>query len=121
MYDGEKMYSAELERLLGPSRRHQEPIEERHRNIAASLQAVTEDAMVAMARSCRGDQEVSNLCLAGGVAYNCVANSKIVERSGFEHVLRKHFMASSGVQTMGSPRMLNTTEPSSARCYAVAA
>jgi len=86
MYDGEKMYSPELEQLLGPSRRPQEPIEDRHRNIAASLQAVTEDAMVAMARSCHGDQGVSNLCLAGGMAYNCVANSKIVERSGFEHV-----------------------------------
>jgi len=48
------------------------------------LQAVTEDVMVAMARSCCRDG-VSNLCLAGGVAYNCVANSKIVERSGFEH------------------------------------
>ena len=86
MYDGEKMYSPELERLLGPSRHPQEPIDDRHRDIAASLQAVTEDAMVAMARSCRGNQEASNLCLAGGVAYNCVANSRIVERSGFEHV-----------------------------------
>jgi carbamoyltransferase len=86
MYDGEKMYTAELERLLGPPRLPHEAIDERHRDIAASLQAVTEDAMVALARSCRSDAPSANLCLAGGVAYNCVANSKVLEHSGFEHV-----------------------------------
>ena len=86
MYDSERMYGAELQRLLGPPRRSGEPIEERHRDIAASLQAVTEDAMVALARSCRSQVASANLCLAGGVAYNCVANSKVVESSGFKRI-----------------------------------
>jgi carbamoyltransferase len=90
MYDGDKMYSAEMEKLFGKARRPNEPIEECHRDIAASLQAVTEDAMVVMARSCLGNQSSgnpnANLCLAGGVAYNCVANSKVVEHGGFERV-----------------------------------
>jgi len=86
MYDGEKMYSAKMEELFGKARRPNDPIEERHRDIAASLQAVTEEAMVAMARSCLGNQSSGNLCLAGGVAYNCVANSKVIEHGGFGRV-----------------------------------
>jgi carbamoyltransferase len=75
-----------MERLLGKPRSKDEPIEERHRDIAASLQAVTEDAMVALARSARAKEPHRNLCMAGGVALNCVANSKVVGRSGFENV-----------------------------------
>ncbi len=86
MYDATSMYSPALIDLLGPARAPGEPIEERHRDIAASLQVVTEDAMVALARSCRVDTGIQNLCLAGGVAYNCVANSQIVERSGLDDV-----------------------------------
>ena len=94
MYDGEKMYSAELESLLGPPRHSHEPIDERHRDIAASLQAVTEDAMVALAGSCR--HETANLCLAGGVAYNCVANSQVVARCGFKTVFIQPAAGDSG-------------------------
>jgi carbamoyltransferase len=86
MYDSETMNSAAMERLLGKPRSKDEPIEERHRDIAASLQAVTEDAMVALARSARAKEPHRNLCMAGGVALNCVANSKVVGRSGFENV-----------------------------------
>jgi carbamoyltransferase len=94
MYDGEKMYSTELESLLGPPRHSHEPIDERHRDLAASLQAVTEDAMVALAGSCR--HETANLCLAGGVAYNCVANSQVVARSGFKRVFIQPAAGDSG-------------------------
>ena len=96
MYDGERMYSPEMERLLGPPRRRDEAIVERHRDIAASLQAVTEDAMVAMARSCREVEPSANLCLAGGVAYNCVANSNVLDRSGFERVFIQPAAGDSG-------------------------
>ncbi len=86
MYDATSMYSSALVELLGPARGAGERIEERHRDIAASLQAVTEEAMVALARSCLAATGSRNLCLAGGVAYNCVANSQVVERGGFEDV-----------------------------------
>jgi carbamoyltransferase len=86
MFDAQKMYSDKLVELLGPARLPQEPITDRHRDIAASLQSVTEDIMVAMARSSREKTAHKNLCLAGGVAQNCVANSRILERSGFENI-----------------------------------
>jgi carbamoyltransferase len=96
MHDREKMYSPELERLLGKPRLNHEPIQERHQDIAASLQAVTSEAMVAMARSCAAVYPSSNLCLAGGVAYNCVANSSIVKDSGFERVFIQPASGDSG-------------------------
>ena len=86
MYDRETMFSPEMERLLGPPRRKGESITERHSDIASSLQALTEDVMVGLATALRREQGSRNLCLAGGVAYNCVANSKIVARAGFEKV-----------------------------------
>jgi carbamoyltransferase len=71
-----------LESLLGPPRAPHESVSERHRDIAATLQAVTEDILVALARACR-DDGARHLCLAGGVAQNCVANTKILQRAGF--------------------------------------
>ncbi len=96
MYTSGTMHSPEMERLLGPPRRKEEPIESRHQDIAASLQAVTEDTMVALARSCRDIGQSANLCLAGGVAYNCVANSRIIARSGFERVFIQPAAGDSG-------------------------
>ena len=52
-----------------------------HMDIAASLQAVTEEILLKMARALRADYQTKNLCLAGGVALNCVANGKLL-RSG---------------------------------------
>ncbi len=86
MYDSNEMFSPALCDLLGPPRSSEEPIEERHRDIAASLQSVTEDTMVSLARSCREITGAARLCLAGGVAYNCVANSRVIEAAGFDEV-----------------------------------
>ena len=86
MYDSSRMYSDDLQRLLGPARRKGEPIEQRHKDIAASLQCAIEDAVVALARSIRLSSGSRNLCSAGGVAQNCVANTKLLTDSGFDHV-----------------------------------
>jgi carbamoyltransferase len=114
MYDHATMHSAEMERLLGKPRLPGEPIEERHRNIAASLQAVLNDAMLSIARSCRANQASANLCLAGGVAYNCVANSKILEHKIFDRVFIQPAAGDSGAalgaalwathEVLGAPR-----------------
>lgn len=82
MYARERMHSPLLESLLGPPRAPHESVSERHRDIAATLQAVTEDILVALARACR-DDGARHLCLAGGVAQNCVANTKILQRAGY--------------------------------------
>ncbi len=86
MSDAKAMYSPKLVELLGPPRQRDAPITERHQDIAASLQAVTEDTMVTLAKSCWALTGSRNLCLAGGVAYNCVANSEVLARSGFDKV-----------------------------------
>ena len=55
-------------------------------DVAASIQAVTEEIMVGMARAVREQTGMTNLCLAGGVALNSVANGRILSESGFENV-----------------------------------
>ena len=57
-----------------------------HMDIAASIQKVTEDVMLTLASSLRKEFNIPNLCLAGGVALNCVANGKILERKIFDKI-----------------------------------
>ncbi|MEM9533509.1 MAG: carbamoyltransferase [Pseudomonadota bacterium] len=61
----------------GLPRDPESPIERRHMDLAASIQAVTEDVVLALARDLREQSGQSRLCLAGGVALNCVANGKL--------------------------------------------
>ena len=57
-----------------------------HMDIAASIQAVTEEIMLRLARSTRAETGMKNLCLAGGVALNCVANGKILAEGIYENI-----------------------------------
>ena len=57
-----------------------------HMNIAASIQKVTEDIMLKLAKSLREEYNLPNLCLAGGVALNCVANGKILKEKIFDNI-----------------------------------
>lgn len=66
-----------LLRLLGPNRRPGDALTQRHRDVAASVQAVLEEAMLHLARHLRRLTGAQDLCMAGGVAYNCLANSRI--------------------------------------------
>ncbi len=61
-------------------------IEQFHMDIAASIQQVTESVMIKLARSIREEFDIPNLCMAGGVALNCVANGKIREKKIFEKI-----------------------------------
>jgi carbamoyltransferase len=70
----------------GASRKEAAPIEQRHADLAASIQVVTEEILVKMARHVRGVTGARKLCLAGGVALNCVANGKLREQAIFEDV-----------------------------------
>lgn len=73
-----------LERLLGQKRAAQSPIDDHHKDIAAALQQVTNEAAVAMARWLRKQTGCKNICLAGGVALNCIMNRVVLNESGFE-------------------------------------
>jgi carbamoyltransferase len=70
----------------GPPRDAESPISQREMDLAASIQVVTEKAVLAMARYARELTGSENLCLAGGVALNCVANGKLVRSKIFDNV-----------------------------------
>ena len=72
------------ERFGGPPRRPEDPLERRHLDLARSIQAVTERAMLGLARRARGQTGARHLCLAGGVALNCVANGRLLREGPFE-------------------------------------
>ncbi|MGH9702261.1 MAG: carbamoyltransferase family protein [Candidatus Acidiferrales bacterium] len=81
-----RLFSEFLEKRLGPTRPPNEPVEQRHRDLAATMQAALEDTYLAMLNSLQRQTKQKNLCLAGGVAFNCVANGKIFDRTEFERV-----------------------------------
>ena len=84
---GLHMTSAKFDALFGaPPRQPEDPLTRRHMDLAASVQAVTEEAVLRMTRALRAQTGMKNLCLAGGVALNCVANGKVLRDGAFEHV-----------------------------------
>jgi carbamoyltransferase len=88
--DGEPVlglvYTQALERLLGPARRRDEPVTERHEAIAASLQAVFEEAAFHVLDGLHERTGLRRLCLAGGCAMNSVANGKVRANTPFAEV-----------------------------------
>jgi carbamoyltransferase len=84
---GLRMTSPRFDLLFGgPPRRPESPITERECDLAASIQAVTETIMLRMAAHAHRLTGSRNLCLAGGVALNCVGNGRILRESPFERV-----------------------------------
>lgn len=77
---------SELEKILGNKREPHEEIEERHADIAAALQRITEEILIKLANYLYRETKLENLCLAGGVALNCVANSVLQEKTPFTDV-----------------------------------
>jgi carbamoyltransferase len=73
-----------MESLLGPARRSvDEPLETRHKDIAATLQVRLEEVVLGMLRELHAQTGLTSLCLAGGVALNCVLNGKIFYETPF--------------------------------------
>jgi len=85
---GLKMINNKFSQLFGQKER--DPVKEKitqfHMNIAASIQKVTEEIMIKLSKSIRKEYNISNLCLAGGVALNCVANGKILKEKIFDNI-----------------------------------
>ena len=70
----------------GPPRNPESAIEQRHMDLAASIQSVTEDAMLAMGRELHRETGLKKLVLAGGVALNCVANGRLLREGPFDDI-----------------------------------
>jgi carbamoyltransferase len=110
------VYSASLERLLGPARRPDAGVEARHEAIAASLQVVFEETAFHVLRAVHDRIRLSSLCLAGGCAMNSVTNGKIRAHTPFERVYLQPAAGDDGTalgaalhvqhQVLGRPRRL---------------
>ena len=85
---GLTMTNKKFNKLFGQKPRDavKEKITQFHMDIAASIQKVTEEIMIKLLRSIRKDYNIKNLCLAGGVALNCVANGKILKEKIFDNI-----------------------------------
>ena len=85
---GLTMTNNKFNNLFGnkPRNPNKEDINQFHMDIAASIQKVTEDVMLKIARYLRSEYKMENLCLAGGVALNCVANGKILKEKIFKNI-----------------------------------
>jgi carbamoyltransferase len=70
----------------GPPRSAEQLLTPKHMDLAASIQAVTEEVVLRMARALRSETGMKNLCLAGGVALNCVANGKVQQEGIFDGI-----------------------------------
>jgi len=84
---GMQMTNEEFAKLFGgPPRKSEALITQRELDLAASIQVVTEEIVIKICKHIRNTTGQKNLCLAGGVALNCVANGKIIEEGIFENV-----------------------------------
>ena len=85
---GLTMTNKKFDKLFGqkPRNPNSEKLTQFHMDIAASIQKVTEDIMIKLAKSVQKEFGLNNLCLAGGVALNCVANGKILNEKIFENI-----------------------------------
>jgi carbamoyltransferase len=109
-----KLFSEEMSRRLGAARLPEEPLAQRHRNLAASLQARLEEVYLGMLGKLARATGLKSICLAGGVAFNCVANGKIFDSTPFEQVYVQPAAGDAGLavgaayyvwhQKLGKPR-----------------
>ncbi len=84
---GLRMTNAKFDALFGgPPRTPEKLLTQREMDLAASVQAVTEEIVLRLARSVRRETGLKNLCLAGGVALNCVANGKVHREGIFDQI-----------------------------------
>jgi carbamoyltransferase len=84
---GLTMTNAKFDALFGgPPRKPEQMLTQHHMDLAASLQAATEEVVLRLTRALRKETGIPNLCLAGGVALNCVANGKVLRDKRFENI-----------------------------------
>ena len=84
---GDRMTNSRFDELFeSPPRGPESPLEQRHMDLAASIQAVTEEILLRLTRSLAREYQLPHLCLAGGVALNCVANGKLLRDGAFRKI-----------------------------------
>src|SRR5262249_25112648 len=102
-----KRDSDDMPRTLGPVRSPAEPIGQRPKNLASALQARLEEVYVGMLERLQRETGMKSVCLAGGVAFNCVANGKIPLSTGFENVYVHPAAGDAGLAVGAAPVVLH--------------
>src|SRR5262249_8371777 len=103
-FTGLRMTNEKVDPLFGgPARKPQELLNQRHMDLAASIQAVTEEIMLRLTRSLAAETGAENLCLAGGVALNCVANGKVLRDGKFKRIWIQPAAGDAGGSIGGAP------------------
>ena len=112
---------------FGPVRLPDEPLTDRHHDLAFALQAVTEEIVVGVVRALLKKFPVRDLCMTGGVALNCVANAKILEQTDVRRIWVPPCASDTGAplgsalwhyhQTLGHPRGFEMTHPFYGQAY----
>ena len=82
----QRIFSSAFVHLFGPARLPEADVTQHHQDVAASAQLVLEETLLHVARQLNKLTQEDQLCLAGGVAYNCVANSRLWREAGFQDV-----------------------------------
>ncbi len=82
----DSLYTPQWQTKFGPIRRQNESIEEHHKDLAASLQLITEEAIFSLCETVHKKTKSRNLCLSGGVAQNSVVNGKIIDNTPFKNL-----------------------------------
>ncbi|HEV7966176.1 MAG TPA: carbamoyltransferase C-terminal domain-containing protein [Candidatus Acidoferrales bacterium] len=108
------MFSDYMAERLGPARDPTAPVEKVHRDVAATLQARLEEVLFDMLRALHDRTKQTAVCLAGGVAFNCIANGKIFDKTPFEKIFVQPAAGDAGLalgaayfvhnQVLGLPR-----------------
>src|SRR6185369_13314011 len=84
---GLRMTGSRFDRVFGhPHREQESPLEQFHKDMAASLQKITDEIVVGMATQIQRETGMQYLCMAGGVALNCVSNSQVMAKAGFKDI-----------------------------------
>ena len=86
------LYTNKLINLLGPERKPNQELEQRHKDIAASIQKVTENIVLHILRNVQSRTGLTNICIAGGVAQNSVLNGKILNNTLFKNIYIQFFI-----------------------------
>ena len=114
---GLTMTNQKFDDLFGkkPRDEKKEKITQFHMDIAASIQGVTEEVMIKLAQSLKKEYGLTNLCLAGGVALNCVANGKILKSKIFDNIWVQPASGDAG-GSLGAALALWYDEQNNPRC-----
>ena len=120
-YGFNRPLTAQFFETFGPARRRDEPLTEHHHDLARALQVTIEETVLHIVRETARRYPSRNLCLSGGVALNCVANARILEKTDFKKVWVPPCASDTGAplgsalwhwhQTLGNPRSEELTHP----------